>query len=214
MNKNRKSKAPSGGLGRSLAELLSDNDQQANLENKVLVHKNDGSTVKVYDKPDPHKKAQFSSRKSKISAKSTNNLPLIGNDGDNLSLSEDKRTSKTITSANKITLNTESAGVHVSKKTSNSQGTVDASWPVKIAPASAKREEPQTRIVIDSCKSSSGMTIAEGLDQLDRYRPVVKDAFLEELLEISEATPSSSYETDSEGRIIIGAPNRSKVKRR
>ena len=40
------------GLGRSLGELLSDNEELGNVENKVLMHKDDGTTVKIYNKVD------------------------------------------------------------------------------------------------------------------------------------------------------------------
>ena len=86
--------------------------------------------------------------------------------------------------------------------------------PITINPNASKREPEQKRIIIGDRATVTEKTTAEGLEQLDRYRPTVKDGFLEELLELSESTPSKSYETDSEGRIIIGSQNKAKVKRR
>ena len=38
------------GLGRGLSELLDDNDGIPNMKNRVLIRRDDGSRVKIYDK--------------------------------------------------------------------------------------------------------------------------------------------------------------------
>ena len=38
------------GLGKSLDELLDDNSEITNMRSNVLLHKEDGSSVKIYDK--------------------------------------------------------------------------------------------------------------------------------------------------------------------
>ena len=38
------------GLGKSLSELLDDNSEITNMRSNVLLHKNDGNIVKIYDK--------------------------------------------------------------------------------------------------------------------------------------------------------------------
>ena len=47
MNNKNQRKEKNAGLGRSLGELLSDNEELGNVENKVLMHKKDGTTVKA-----------------------------------------------------------------------------------------------------------------------------------------------------------------------
>lgn len=38
------------GLGKNLSQLLDDNSEITNMRSNVLLHKNDGSSVKIYDK--------------------------------------------------------------------------------------------------------------------------------------------------------------------
>ena len=38
------------GLGKSFSELLDDNSEITNMRSNVLLHKNDGNSVKIYDK--------------------------------------------------------------------------------------------------------------------------------------------------------------------
>lgn len=42
--------AARGGLGRSLSELLTDNDGIPNMCSRVVIKRDDGSRVKIYDK--------------------------------------------------------------------------------------------------------------------------------------------------------------------
>ena len=39
------------GLGRDLSDLLDDNDSLPNMKSNVLLRREDGSKVKIYDKP-------------------------------------------------------------------------------------------------------------------------------------------------------------------
>lgn len=38
------------GLGKSLSQLLDDNSEITNMKSNVLLHKEDGTSVKIYDK--------------------------------------------------------------------------------------------------------------------------------------------------------------------
>ncbi len=179
-------KTKKSGLGRSLSELLSDNDELSNIENKVLMHKDDGESVQIYAKSEgmSKKMAAFSDRRS------TNGV-AIGK------TREERKEEK--------------SGVYRHGKPHViAEGNAD---PIKINPNSPKREEEAPRIEIGK-GASTGASTEDGLRQLDRYSPPARDVFLEDLLEISENTPSKTYEKDRDGRIIIGSPNKSKVKRR
>ncbi len=240
MNKKNSKKMPKGGLGRSLAELLSDNDEQVNMDSKVLMHKDDGSSVKIYNKPDSRTNRKNATRKfgdaPKMLENPTNAVskelefgssrPSDAVDG-SISFSN-----KGVDAATRQPIHnwrTEESRVEIGKsreeRREEARGIYrhgkphvvndgEALSPIRISPNSPKREPESQRIVIGDGLNSGKMTTAEGLEQLDRYRPTVKDGFLEELLELSETTPSKSYETDGQGRIIIGSPNKAKVKRR
>ncbi len=178
-----------GGLGRSLTELLSDNDEAANLENKVLMHKDDGSTVQIYAKSD----------------RSEDERRAYGQ-----SIAYHERAGKSISvGKTRQERSDEADGI---LRRGKSHVKAEGASPIKINPAVPKREPEAPRMEIGRGKGTNATT-AEGLEQLDRYRPTVKDSFLEELLEVSETTPSKSYERDRDGRIIINS-SKSKVKKR
>ena len=50
------------GLGKSLSELLDDNSEITNMKSNVLLHKEDGSNVKIYDKTGGEREVNGSSR--------------------------------------------------------------------------------------------------------------------------------------------------------
>ena len=49
------------GLGKSFSELLDDNSEITNMRSNVLLHKNDGNSVKIYDKTGGKKEENRSS---------------------------------------------------------------------------------------------------------------------------------------------------------
>ena len=197
MNSKNNKKTSKAGLGRSLAELLSDNDEHSNLENKVLMHKEDGTTVKIYNKPEPV------SQKKPVSGTSRQART------DSIRSAEDRSTAIRVGKTRAEQLE-EAKGKPIHGK----PHVVNGGEVIRITPNTRRSEDDQPRIIIENSPKNNQTTTAEGLDQLDRYRPTVKDSFLEELLELSESTPSKVYETDSEGRIIIEAANKSRVKKR
>ena len=241
MNSKNTKKPTKGGLGRSLAELLSDNDELVNMDSKVLMHRDDGTSVKIYNKPDSSPKKKPANRKTMPNgAKSSANPPNYPPINRGLDMDEPSNSREPSTPSQESTggstssklppsnWRTKESRIEIGKsrveRREESQGIYrhgkphvvggGASEPIKITPNSSKREAETPRIVIGDGSNSSRKTTAEGLEQLDRYRPTVKDAFLEDLLELSESMPSRSYETDSEGRIIIGSQNRARVKKR
>ena len=50
------------GLGKSFSELLDDNSEITNMRSNVLLHKEDGSSVKIYDKTGGEREKNSSSR--------------------------------------------------------------------------------------------------------------------------------------------------------
>ena len=50
------------GLGKSLSELLDDNSEITNMRSNVLLHKQDGTSVKIYDKTGGEREGKQSSR--------------------------------------------------------------------------------------------------------------------------------------------------------
>lgn len=203
MNSKNTKKTAKAGLGRSLSELLSDNDELVNMDSKVLMHKDDGTSVKIYNKPDSRPKAKGTSRKNEpdTHVQSAPPPPNWRSNENRIEVGKSREERRE-----------ESQGIYRHGKPHVVSG--GAPEPIKITPNSPKKEDEAPRIFIGDGKSSSSKTTAESLEQLDKYRPTVRDTFLEDLLELSESTPSKSYETDSDGRIIIGSQNRSRVKKR
>ena len=50
------------GLGKSLSDLLDDNSEITNMRSNVLLHKTDGSSVKIYDKTGGEREEKTPSR--------------------------------------------------------------------------------------------------------------------------------------------------------
>ena len=55
-------KETQNGLGRSLSDLLNDNSEITNMRSNVILHKEDGSSVKIYDKTGGEREVKTSSR--------------------------------------------------------------------------------------------------------------------------------------------------------
>jgi len=55
-------KETQNGLGRSLSDLLNDNSEITNMRSNVILHKEDGNSVKIYDKTGGEREVKTSSR--------------------------------------------------------------------------------------------------------------------------------------------------------
>ena len=210
-----KNTAKKGGLGRGLSELLSDNDELTNIENKVLLHRADGSSVKIYNKTGGAKSSDRSVEKSEFTA---NKNP---NTCQNRNSSEIIPASKRANVDDRITI-----GKSREERMNESEGFFEHGKPHVVSNGASgepiriggrpkpKREEP--RIKIGGGKNavfSKKGSVADELGKLDRYRPTKEDEFLADLLEIAEKSSSGDYKTDKNGRIIIEA-NKSKIKKK
>ena len=188
----KKEKAKRSGLGRSLGELLSDNEELGNVENRVLMHKTDGTTVKIYNKVDSGREAVEVSRAP----------------GKNASFDPPARIQVGKTREER---EEEARGIYRSGKPHViPEG--DAAERIKISTA-PKGEPEGERIVLDGASVSDGKSISDALGKLKRYSPRASDEFLEALRDMTEVSVNKEYKTDREGRIIIGG-SKSKVKKR
>lgn len=192
MSKTEQKKIKKSGLGRSLGELLSDNEELGNVENKVLMHKPDGTTVKIYNKADGKKEE-----------KKTVCAP-----GMNASFEAERRISigKTRTERQE-----EARGVYRAGKP-HVVLAGEREERIRISATPRTEAEPE-RIVLDGSTSQSGTSVSEALGKLKRYAPNASDEFLDALRDMTEVSENRDYETDREGRIVIGA-TRSRVKKR
>lgn len=50
------------GLGRGLSELLNDNSEITNMSSNVLLHRDDGTSVKIYDKTGTKKQEKIENK--------------------------------------------------------------------------------------------------------------------------------------------------------
>lgn len=202
MSAKEQKKSKKSGLGRSLGELLSDNEEIGNVENKVLMHKKDGTTVKIYNKVDS--KVSETSDSKEIS---TEALRAKATPPSRLSTENDGRIQVGKTREER---EEESRGIYRSGK----PHVIPEGEQVERIKISAKpKSEPEPeRIVLDG-KSKDGKSVSEALGKLKKYSPRASDEFLEALRDMTDVPTSKDYPTDREGRIIIGA-TKSRVKKR
>lgn len=197
MDNKKQRKGKNAGLGRSLGELLSDNEELGNVENKVLMHKNDGTTVKIYNKVDAKGKSDVSKKVEKSSIekkKTTSNF-----DDDRLYIGKTREEREE-----------EARGIYRSGKPHViPEG--DYNERIRIS-ANPKAEPEAERIVLDGSKLD-GKGVSDALGKLKRYSPRASDEFLEALRDMDETVDNRDYPTDKNGRIIIGA-GKSRVKKR
>ena len=196
MSTKKNTKGKSSGLGRSLGELLMDNEELGNIENRVLMHKNDGTTVKIYNKVD------------KQGASAPAAVPPVAPPGKNASFETSERIPIGKTREER---EEEARGVYRSGK----PHVVSEGEHVERIRVSAKpKEAPEPeRIVLDGSSRSSKGSISDSLAKLKRYSPSASDEFLEALRDMTEVRQGGDYQTDKDGRIIIGA-TKSRVKKR
>ena len=180
------------GLGRSLSELLSDNEEIGNVENKVLMHKSDGTTVKIYNKVDGKAAGNTVSKAPGMNAsfEAPSRIPV------GKTREEREEESRGIYRAGKP---------HVIPE-GESQDRIRIDTMPKTTP------EPE-RIVLDGSASGDKRSISEALGKLKKYSPNASDEFLEALRDMTEVSENKNYQTDKDGRIIIGA-TKSRVKKR
>ena len=202
MSAKEQKKSKKSGLGRSLGELLSDNEEIGNVENKVLMHKKDGTTVKIYNKVDS--KVSKTSEPKEIS---TEALRAKATPPSRLSTKNDERIQVGKTREER---EEESRGIYRSGKPHViPEG--EQTERIKISAKPKSEPEPE-RIVLDG-KSKDGKSVSEALGKLKKYSPRASDEFLEALRDMTDVPTSKDYPTDREGRIIIGA-TKSRVKKR
>jgi len=180
------------GLGRSLGELLSDNEELVNVENKVLMHKDDGTTVKIYNKVDAKGK------RSEISVAPGKNASFEPPQRIQIGKTREEREE-------------EARGIYRSGK----PHVIPEGESVERIRIGAKpKEEPEEkRIVLDGSLSVGEKSTSEALSKLKRYSPKASDEFLEALRDMTDIPQNRDYPTDKEGRIIIGT-TKSRVKKR
>lgn len=224
MSDKKLKRSAQSGLGRSLNELLNDNDELTNLECKVLMHKSDGSMVKIYNKvdkkPEIQPKKQIEAQNERAKGKST------AFDKDNFQKMEIiKRSSEEKSSQGERIM----IGKTRSEREDEARGIYRHGKPhvvsegesverIHISAKEKPKPEPP-RIVLDakstSFSGSDGQgSISEALEKLDRYRPRAEDEFLDALREITDVSSPKEYAPDKNGRIVIGGNSKAKVKKR
>jgi hypothetical protein len=187
------------GLGRSLGDLLSDNEEIGNVENKVLMHKNDGSTVKIYNKVD----ARTGTKSNSNGTKSNSNGTKFNSSG----TKSNSNGAKPDTNGTKpSTKNDERLfiGKTREEREEEARGIYRSGKPHVIP-------EPE-RIVLDG-NNIGKEGVSDALGKLKKYSPRAADEFLEALRDMTEVSEVHEYQTDKSGRIIIGA-TKSRVKKR
>ena len=202
MSAKEQKKSKKSGLGRSLGELLSDNEEIGNVENKVLMHKKDGTTVKIYNKVDS--KVSKTSEPKEIS---TEALRAKATPPSRLSTKNDERIQVGKTREER---EEESRGIYRSGKP-HVIPTGEQSERIRINAKPKPEAEPE-RIVLKG-QAKGEKSISEALGKLKRDSPSASDEFLDALRDMTDVPTAKDYQTDKEGRIIIGA-TKSKVKKR
>ena len=213
-------KSAQSGLGRSLNELLSDNDELTNLECKVLMHKSDGSKVKIYNKVDKKSEAPV---KKQINTQKDNSTDFDKSDFQNMEISA-KTGGENTSQDERIMI-----GKTRAEREEESRGIYRHGKPhvipegesverIQIGAKEKLKSEPP-RIVLNAKNASFGESngqgrISEALEKLDRYRPRAEDEFLDALREITDVSSPKEYAPDKNGRIVIGGDSKAKVKKR
>lgn len=212
MNVKKQKKAKKGGLGRSLGELLHDNEELGNVENRVLMHKKDGTTVKIYNKVDSKMSAMVDMKADAgVDPKGiqTEALRAKATPPSRLSTESDERIQIGKTREER---EEESRGIYRSGKPHViPEGEQIERIRIGSIPKSEPEPEPE-RIVLDG-KQGSEKSVSEALGKLKKYSPRASDEFLEALRDMTDVPAGKDYPTDREGRIIIGA-TKSRVKKR
>ena len=202
MSAKEQKKSKKSGLGRSLGELLSDNEEIGNVENKVLMHKKDGTTVKIYNKVDSKTSDAVESKEP-----STEALKVKATPPSRLSTENDGRIQVGKTREER---EEESRGIYRSGK----PHVIPEGEQVGRIRISAKpKAEPEPERIVFDGKSKDGKSVSEALGKLKKYSPRASDEFLEALRDMTDVPTNKDYPTDREGRIIIGA-TKSRVKKR
>lgn len=194
MSAKEQKKIKKSGLGRSLGELLSDNEEIGNVENKVLMHKKDGTTVKIYNKVDAK-----SVPTEALRTKATPPSRLSTENDDRIQVGKTREEREE-----------ESRGIYRSGKP-HVIPTGEQSERIRINAKPKPEAEPE-RIVLKG-QAKGEKSISEALGKLKRYSPSASDEFLDALRDMTDVPTAKDYQTDREGRIIIGA-TKSKVKKR
>ena len=213
-------KSAQSGLGRSLNELLSDNDELTNLECKVLMHKSDGSKVKIYNKVDKKSEAPV---KKQINTQKDGSTDFDKSNFQNMEISA-KAGGENTSQDERIMI-----GKTRAEREEESRGIYRHGKPhvipegesverIQIGAKEKLKSEPP-RIVLNAKNTSFGESngqgrISEALEKLDRYRPRAEDEFLDALREITDVSYPKEYAPDKNGRIVIGGDSKAKVKKR
>lgn len=206
-------KAKNTGLGRSLGDLLSDNEELGNVENKVLMHKKDGSTVKIYNKVDAKGKPESNknSREERTLKRTAAENERIATDlaerPHRASAKDDERLHIGKTREER---EEEARGIYRSGKP---HVIVEGEHTERIRITAQPKPSPEPeRIVLDGSKTSDE-GVADALGKLKKYSPRASDEFLEALRDMTDVPEIKDYPTDKDGRIVIGA-TKSRVKKR
>lgn len=214
MSDKKQNSIKKSGLGRSLDELLTDNEELTNVENKVLMHKTDGTTVKIYNKTDKLHEQKTDARDGKSSGREariheSSVLPASLRPHPTLVKHDDDGGSRIQIGKTREERMDEAKGLYrMGKPHVIPDGEVER---IRIS-ARPKPEPEQERIVLGGGSRSSDND-SEALKKLKRYSPRASEEYLEALQELTDSGETKKYETDKEGRIIIGA-TKSRVKRR
>jgi hypothetical protein len=202
MNTKEQKKVKRSGLGRSLGELLSDNEEIGNVENKVLMHKSDGTTVKIYNKVDGGKSGGKSTEDT-MPKREVSRAP-----GMNASFDTPERIAVGKTREER---DEEARGIYrAGKPHVIPEGESEERIKISTTP---KIESESNRIVLDGSAHKNGESVSAALGKLKRYTPNASDEFLEALRDMTDVPKNKDYKTDREGRIVIGA-TKSRVKKR
>ena len=206
-------KTKNAGLGRSLGDLLSDNEELGNVENKVLMHKKDGSTVKIYNKIDAKGKPERNknSREERTLKRAAAGNECIATESaehpHRASAKDDERLHIGKTREER---EAEARGIYRSGKPHViPEG--ESAERIRIGSHPKSSPEPE-RIVLDGSKTRSE-GISDALGKLKKYSPRASDEFLEALRDMTDVPEIKDYPTDKDGRIVIGA-TKSRVKKR
>lgn len=236
--KNNKKSAQSG-LGRSLDELLIDNDELTNMECKVLMHRN-GEMLKIYNKLDSQigVNAINSAKNHKNNANVIQNSPMwcekpqkpkileenkadgikreTRDDGTEKAQDALRKSLKSSVVDNLSESSDFSSNFDLLNDNSEKNDKLEQGSGLKFLNDDSKNDDSAK----DDSKNGDSKTdggkrsLASALDSLSDYRPDAKDEFLEELRQMSEFSPSKSYKTDKDGRIIINPSSNARARRR
>ena len=206
-------KAKNTGLGRSLGDLLSDNEELGNVENKVLMHKKDGSTVKIYNKVDAKGKPESnknSREEHTLKRTAAENERIASDSAEHPNRASAKDDERLHIGKTREEREEEARGIYRSGKP---HVIVEGEHTERIRITAQPKPSPEPeRIVLDGSKTSDE-GVADALGKLKKYSPRASDEFLEALRDMTDVPEIKDYPTDKDGRIVIGA-TKSRVKKR